>query len=135
MKEEMATTTAHMERVSSRRPQGFVSSLAPRILGPESLRWAAIVSLAMMFQIALGGVYTVNSILVQLNQELGPGGSFTWLISAPTLASAVMGIVLGQLGDVFGRRWVSLFTGISAIIACIIALPATNINMSKSAFQ
>ncbi|KIW99589.1 uncharacterized protein Z518_11328 [Rhinocladiella mackenziei CBS 650.93] len=112
---------------------GVISSIVPRFVPSNLQRWIAIASLAMLFQIALGGVYTVNSVLSNINADLGPSSLYSWLLSAPTLASGTAAIVLGQVGDVFGRRWVSLFTGISAIISCIIALSAHSVGQVVAA--
>lgn len=111
---------------------GFISGLLPRVVGPGLHRWLAIFSLSMMYQMALGGVYTVNSVLYNINEDLGPSPAYPWLLSAATLTTGVLGVVMGQLGDVFGRRWVSMSTGISAIIAAVIGIRAQSIDASTS---
>lgn len=95
---------------------------------PASLkRWLAIASLIFLYNISLGGFITIVPVISQINADLGPSGSYTWLASAWTVASGVGLLVAGSVSDLLGRRWFCIFTGVLDIVAGLVGALAKNI--------
>lgn len=60
--------------------------------------------------------------------EKGPSDQLIWVLLSYILAESVTFTVIGQLTDIFGRRWYYIGGSILSVIGGIICCRATSIN-------
>lgn len=63
-----------------------------------------------------------------IEADLGASSSVIWIALAYTLGTAVCLLLFGRLADVFGRRYFVIGGNVLALIGCIIAATAKNID-------
>jgi MFS family permease len=66
---------------------------------------------------------------VLLNIKSGPSDQSIWVLLSYILSESVTFTVIGQLSDIFGRRWYYIGGTILALIGAIICSRATSVNM------
>jgi len=66
--------------------------------------------------------------MARINADLGPSDNLVWIGLSYTLTLAVSFLLVGRLSDIFGRRWFFIVGNAFAVIGCIIAGTASNIN-------
>ncbi|KAK9379740.1 trichothecene efflux pump [Kockiozyma suomiensis] len=62
-----------------------------------------------------------SSILLQINEDIGPSTDYTWMANAQTLSAAVLSPFVGRLSDIFGRRNFLLLGNVLSVIGCLIS--------------
>jgi MFS family permease len=51
------------------------------------------------------GYGLIAPILTQINEDIGPSPNILWVPLANTVLGAIVFLMVGQLSDIFGRRW------------------------------
>ncbi|OAL39674.1 hypothetical protein AYO20_01071 [Fonsecaea nubica] len=101
-------------------PNQEVSRLSIRVL-------LSISSISFIFSTSLGTFLCLVPVLGNINEDLGPDPSFTWIASSWTVATGVGLICAGSLSDIFGRRWFTIGTGVLGVVASILGLTSHSI--------
>lgn len=66
--------------------------------------------------------------LTQINDELGPDPNINFVPLVNLAGGAIFFLMVGQLSDIFGRRWFFIIGSIIALIGSIIGATAQNVN-------
>ncbi|KAK7204237.1 trichothecene efflux pump [Myxozyma melibiosi] len=70
-----------------------------------------------------------SSILLQINEDIGPSTDYTWMANSMTLSAAVLSPFVGRLSDIFGRRNFLLFGNILSVIGCVMSATAKRVDI------
>ncbi|CAK7200733.1 hypothetical protein SEUCBS139899_003432 [Sporothrix eucalyptigena] len=76
----------------------------------------------------LGWVLPANTLSI-INADLGTSPNINWVASVWTLGCCVAFLLIGRLSDIFGRKWMVMFTTMLSLIGCILGACATSVNM------
>ncbi|KAJ5543894.1 hypothetical protein N7494_005173 [Penicillium frequentans] len=85
-----------------------------------------IATCLMAISLYLGYVLPVNS-LAAINADLGPDPSYSMISTVFTLISGVAVLLVGRLGDIFGRRYFLIGGQLLGLIGAIVCATAKNI--------
>lgn len=66
--------------------------------------------------------------LGEINADIGPSPNIYWVPLVNLCGGAVFFLMVGQLSDIFGRRWFFIFGSGLALIGSIIGATAKNVN-------
>lgn len=66
--------------------------------------------------------------LTQINDELGPDPNINFVPLVNLAGGAIFFLMVGQLSDIFGRRWFFIIGSLIALIGSIIGATAQNVN-------
>lgn len=47
----------------------------------------------------------IAPVLTQINEDIGPSPNILWVPLANIVLGAIVFLMVGQLSDIFGRRW------------------------------
>lgn len=78
-------------------------------------------ALAVTYESCLFSFGLPASILLAINQDIGPSNNIAWVATAWALASAAIMTIAGRCSDIFGRRNFFLTGNLLGIIGCAIA--------------
>ncbi|KIX08869.1 uncharacterized protein Z518_03526 [Rhinocladiella mackenziei CBS 650.93] len=92
----------------------------------------AVVALAFSFVDSLAIYLMAVTIITDINTDVGPSPSYSWIASSYTVAYAVSSVLYGSLADVFGRRWFAVSTGLFLGLGGLIAALAQNVGTGES---
>ncbi|KAK4189227.1 putative transporter [Podospora australis] len=70
--------------------------------------WMAIAALACMWTNAQAPLFMFSGAPVYIYRDIGGVDRWVWFVSANLLATAVISPFVGNLSDLFGRRWVAV---------------------------
>ncbi|PIA92163.1 hypothetical protein CB0940_09972 [Cercospora beticola] len=85
-------------------------------------------AIGMAFMGGIGGYGLIAPVLTQINEELGPDPNINWVPLVNLAGGAIFFLMVGQLSDIFGRRWFFTIGSVIALIGSIIGATAQNIN-------
>ncbi|KAH8888271.1 MFS general substrate transporter [Thozetella sp. PMI_491] len=88
--------------------------------------WTVFIALCLLGLSTSLEATVVTTALPKISADIDIGSRYVWVGSAFLLASAVVQPFLGQLADVFGRRWPLLFVTSCFVLGSGIAGGATN---------
>lgn len=76
------------------------------------------------------------NVLSIINQDIGPSPNIILVPIVKTLGGGVGVLLVGRLGDIFGRRWFLIGGQGLGLIGAVIGATATNVNvlMGSTAF-
>ncbi|PYI31179.1 siderophore iron transporter [Aspergillus indologenus CBS 114.80] len=74
----------------------------------------------------IGSVVAVNS-LTAINQDLGPDPNYSMISTVFTLISGVGLLLVGRLGDIFGRRYILIGGQLLGLVGAIVCATAKNV--------
>ncbi|OJJ43515.1 hypothetical protein ASPZODRAFT_154411 [Penicilliopsis zonata CBS 506.65] len=80
----------------------------------------------MAISLYLGYVLPVNS-LTAIDEDLGPDPNYTMVSTVFTLISGVALLLVGRLGDIFGRRYFLIAGQVCGLIGSIVCATAKNV--------
>lgn len=66
--------------------------------------------------------------LSQINADIGPSPNINWIPLVNLCGGAVFFLMVGQLSDIFGRRWFFIFGSAIALLGSIIGAFAKDVN-------
>lgn len=69
-----------------------------------------------------------STILSNINEDLGPSPSYSWITVSWNLVAAVVVTVSGRLADIFGRRYFLITGAIFGCIGALVGATAQSIN-------
>ncbi|PYH42883.1 trichothecene efflux pump [Aspergillus saccharolyticus JOP 1030-1] len=99
-------------------PSGYYRS--PNFIG-------SVVAVCLMaISLYLGYVLPVNS-LTAINEDLGPDPNYSMISTVFTLISGVGLLLVGRLGDIFGRRYILIGGQVLGLIGAIVCATAKNV--------
>ena len=64
----------------------------------------------------------------EINADIGPSPNINWIPLVNLCGGAVFFLMVGQLSDIFGRRWFFIFGSALALLGSIIGATAKNVN-------
>ncbi|OTB04078.1 hypothetical protein M426DRAFT_321171 [Hypoxylon sp. CI-4A] len=108
---------------------------ADRDIAPESIPKNGVKFWTIFFALCLLGLSTsleatiVTTALPTIIRAIDLGSEYTWVGNAFLLASTVIQPFIGQIADIFGRRWPLLFVTACFVLGSGIAGGATNAGM------
>ena len=70
----------------------------------------------------------ISPVLSEINADIGPSPNINWVSLVNLCAGAVFFLLVGQLSDIFGRRWFFIIGSCIALIGSIIGATAQNVN-------
>ena len=70
----------------------------------------------------------IAPILSQINEDIGPSVNINWIPLVNLAGGAVFFLMVGQLSDIFGRRWFFIFGSSIALLGSIIGAVAKDVN-------
>lgn len=70
----------------------------------------------------------IAPILTDINNDIGPDPNINWVPLTNLSCGAVFFLMVGQLSDIFGRRWFFIFGSGLALIGSIIGAVAQDVN-------
>ncbi|KAF2096933.1 MFS general substrate transporter [Rhizodiscina lignyota] len=76
-----------------------------------------------------GSFAIIAPLLNTINNELGPDANVVWIGYTYTLCSACAYVLIGRLGDLFGRRYLFIGGNFLSMIGAIIGSRAKSVNM------
>lgn len=62
-------------------------------------------AVGMAFMGGIGGYGLIAPVLTQINDEIGPDPNINWVPLVNLAGGAIFFLMVGQLSDIFGRRW------------------------------
>ncbi|RAH43495.1 trichothecene efflux pump [Aspergillus brunneoviolaceus CBS 621.78] len=99
-------------------PTGYYRS--PNFIG-------SVVAVCLMaISLYLGYVLPVNS-LTAINRDLGPDPNYSMISTVFTLISGVGLLLVGRLGDIFGRRYILIGGQLLGLVGAIVCATAKNV--------
>lgn len=66
--------------------------------------------------------------ILNLNVDTGPSTAFSWISTAQVVPVGVFGLLVGRLGDIYGRRNFLLLGDVLGLIGCCVCATGTTIN-------
>lgn len=90
--------------------------------------WVAILSLTYVYTLSLGYFLIISSIITDINADIGPSPSYTWIASVYPIASGVGFLITGTVSDLIGRRWFAVMAPITGAIGGLIGALAQNVD-------
>jgi len=96
--------------------------------------WLSMNFLGTMFAIGtafaggIGGYGLISPILTQINEDIGPSPNILWVGLANLVLGAITFLMVGQLSDIFGRRWFFIIGSAIALVGSIIGACAQDVN-------
>ncbi|CAM1509715.1 Fc.00g000500.m01.CDS01 [Cosmosporella sp. VM-42] len=141
----MAVKVEHDERIATRNPDDVEDEVAPEAIGtgnlpPGYFRSAHFIGTMigvtlMNISLYVGYVLPIN-VLSIINADIGPSKNIILVPVTKTLGQGVAVILVGCLGDIFGRRWFLIGGQALGAIGSIIGALSTNVNtlMASTAF-
>ncbi|TKA78630.1 hypothetical protein B0A55_02676 [Friedmanniomyces simplex] len=100
----------------------------------EAKYWTSINFIGTMFAIGMafmggiGGYGLIAPILSEINADIGPDPNINWVPLANLSCGAVCFLLVGQLSDIFGRRWFFIIASLLALIGSIVGALAKDVN-------
>ncbi|EXJ66790.1 uncharacterized protein A1O5_09985 [Cladophialophora psammophila CBS 110553] len=88
----------------------------------------AIAGMQIGYMSAVFCIQMVSAILTTINSEIGPSTSFSWISTAQVVPVGVFGLLVGRLGDIYGRRYFILIGDVFGLIGCCVSATGNNIN-------
>ncbi|KAK4580435.1 hypothetical protein LTR86_000638 [Recurvomyces mirabilis] len=85
-------------------------------------------AIGMAFMGGIGGYGLIAPVLTEINQDIGPDPNINWVPLANLTCGAVFFLLVGQLSDIFGRRWFFIFGSSLALIGSIVGAFAKDVN-------
>ncbi|KAF2161856.1 hypothetical protein M409DRAFT_58639 [Zasmidium cellare ATCC 36951] len=85
-------------------------------------------AVGMAFMGGIGGYGLIAPILSQINEDIGPDPNINWVPLVNLAGGAIFFLMVGQLSDIFGRRWFFIIGSILALIGSIVGATAKNVN-------
>ncbi|KAH9902349.1 fungal trichothecene efflux pump [Xylariomycetidae sp. FL2044] len=98
-------------------PKGYYRS--PRFLG-------TYLAVSINLMSSTGGFAFIAPVITQINLDIGPG-QVIWLSLVFTMMLAVGGTLVGQLSDIFGRRWFFIGGTLLGTVAAVICSQAQTV--------
>ncbi|CAK7218227.1 hypothetical protein SEUCBS140593_003475 [Sporothrix eucalyptigena] len=94
-----------------------------------SLRFLATMVAVTLMNVSLyvGYVLPIN-VLTIINTDIGPSANIVLVPIVKTLGQGVVVLLVGRLGDIFGRRWFVIGGQTAGVIGAIMAATSKNIN-------
>lgn len=74
------------------------------------------------------GYGLIAPVLSEINAEIGPDPNINWVPLCNLCGGAVFFLMVGQLSDIFGRRWFFIIGSAIALIGSIIGATAQSVN-------
>ena len=78
--------------------------------------------------ICVAGYGLIAPVLTQINADIGPSPNINWIPLVNLAGGAVFFLMVGQLSDIFGRRWFFIFGSAIALLGSIIGAVAKDVN-------
>ncbi|KAF5988510.1 fungal trichothecene efflux pump [Fusarium coicis] len=88
----------------------------------------SFLSVALAFQSGYAGYIMPANVITIINQDIGPSESYIWVLLTYVLAETVTFVLLGRLGDIFGRRWLFIGTNALGFAGYMICSRSNNMN-------
>ncbi|KAK4498863.1 hypothetical protein PRZ48_009373 [Zasmidium cellare] len=85
-------------------------------------------AVGVAFMGGIGGYGLIAPILQQINEDIGPDPNINWVPLVNLAGGAIFFLMVGQLSDIFGRRWFFIIGSIIALIGSIVGATAKNVN-------
>ncbi|KAF7187758.1 Trichothecene efflux pump TRI12 [Pseudocercospora fuligena] len=85
-------------------------------------------AIGMAFMGGIGGYGLIAPVLSEINAEIGPDPNINWVPLCNLCGGAVFFLMVGQLSDIFGRRWFFIIGSAIALIGSIIGATAQSVN-------
>ncbi|KAF2112623.1 fungal trichothecene efflux pump [Lophiotrema nucula] len=85
-------------------------------------------AVGLAFMGGIGGIALISPVLADINAEIGPSPNINWVPLVNLCAGAVFFLLVGQLSDIFGRRWFFIIGSGIGLIGAIIGATAQNVN-------
>ncbi|KAF2174164.1 hypothetical protein M409DRAFT_49030 [Zasmidium cellare ATCC 36951] len=85
-------------------------------------------AVGMAFMGGIGGYGLIAPVLSQINEEIGPDPNINWVPLVNLAGGAIFFLMVGQLSDIFGRRWFFIIGSVIALIGSIIGATAKDVN-------
>ncbi|KAF2636610.1 MFS general substrate transporter [Massarina eburnea CBS 473.64] len=85
-------------------------------------------AVGVAFMGGIGGIALISPVLGDINAEIGPSPNINWVPLVNLCAGAVFFLLVGQLSDIFGRRWFFIIGSVVGLIGAIIGATAQNVN-------
>ncbi|KAK3111051.1 hypothetical protein LTR53_014067 [Teratosphaeriaceae sp. CCFEE 6253] len=85
-------------------------------------------AIGMAFMGGIGGYGLIAPILSEINADIGPDPNINWVPLANLACGAVFFLLVGQLSDIFGRRWFFIIGSLLALIGSIVGAVAKDVN-------
>jgi len=89
----------------------------------------AMLALLFGYMSAVFMIQMVSVSLVTINDAIGPSPVFSWMVTAQIIPVAVFGPLVGQIGDIFGRRNSIMVGNLSGIIGTVISATAHRVDV------
>jgi MFS family permease len=68
-------------------------------------------------------------VLAIINADIGPDSRYVWISLVYTVVLSVMGLIVGRLSDIFGRRYFMVGGAVLAVIGCLICATAKSVTV------
>lgn len=91
-------------------------------------KFLAIVSFQLGYLSDIISGAGVSAIVNTINADIGPDASYDWIIVASLVATSTTAPVVGQLGDLFGRRNVLILGNILGMLGNLVSAVGQNVN-------
>ncbi|KAK7894311.1 hypothetical protein LTR67_006072 [Exophiala xenobiotica] len=88
----------------------------------------AIAGMQIGYMAAVFCIQMVSAILTTINADIGPSTSFSWISTAQVVPVGVFGLLVGRLGDIYGRRYFILLGDVFGLIGCCVSATGNNVN-------
>ncbi|KAF2708439.1 MFS general substrate transporter [Pleomassaria siparia CBS 279.74] len=85
-------------------------------------------AVGLAFTGGIGGIALISPVLSDINADIGPSPNINWVPLVNLCAGAVFFLLVGQLSDIFGRRWFFIIGSGIALIGSIIGATAKSVN-------
>jgi MFS family permease len=86
--------------------------------------WLAIMSFQLSYMSRLFSTSMTSTIMAEINTDIGPSTSYTWMAYAQLFCCSVLCPTFGRLSDVYGRRNFLIAGNIIGAIGCVVAATA-----------
>ncbi|KAF5599502.1 trichothecene efflux pump [Fusarium pseudoanthophilum] len=83
--------------------------------------WLAMASFQLGYMSTLFSTSMTSTIMSEINADIGPSTSYTWMTYAQLFCTAVLCPSFGRLSDVYGRRNFLIVGNIIGAIGCVVA--------------
>lgn len=89
--------------------------------------WLAMASFQLGYMSTLFSTSMTSTIMSEINADIGPSTSYTWMAYAQLFCTAVLCPSFGRLSDIYGRRNFLIVGNIIGAIGCVVAATAQQV--------
>ncbi|EXJ87183.1 hypothetical protein A1O3_04142 [Capronia epimyces CBS 606.96] len=91
-------------------------------------KFMAIAGLQIGYLSAVFCIQMVSAILTTINADIGPSSVFSWISTSQVVPVGVFGLLVGRLGDIYGRRYFILLGDIFGLIGCVVSATGNKVD-------